>query len=360
MNIHRLFCFPPFVNQAINRSVIFTMMQSRFIITVLLSILTVRTALAQISCPENLPFTLQGDTSYCVGTPGSELNVPETYDAYEWLPTTQLGQDVLLAAGDYQLVVTHYTGCTDTLDFEVEQVSNPPQPVVTADGPLQFCAGESVTLSGPEGYPYYEWSSGSVSRNITVYETSTFLISIEDWLGCVSSSNAVQVIVDPLPVAIFSPNLDEFEIQFNNHSVDATSYEWKFGDGNISTDEEPTHTYSTSGYHEMYLVATNNCTSDTAFLELANVAIKEGETLVTEIYPNPTAGLITVALNNSIGEDISISLIDTKGKVIAKAEWLRYSGLEKFQLDFSGISSGIYSLVFIAGSNKHSSRLVIQ
>ena len=38
---------------------------------------------------------------------------------------------------------------------------------------------------------------------------------------------------------------DPFEVTFTNFSSNATSYSWDFGDGNSSTDESPTHTYTT-------------------------------------------------------------------------------------------------------------------
>ena len=320
-------------------------MLSRYLTTLFLILFSLNSVFGQINCPENLPFTLQGNTEYCVGTVGAELNVPETYDSYEWLPTTETSQNVLLTAGNYELVVTHYTGCTDTLEFEVEQVSNPPQPVVTADGPLQFCAGESVTLSGPEGYPYYEWASGSVSRNITVYESGTYLISVEDWIGCVSSSNVVQVIVDPLPSAQFSPNLDVFDIQFDNLSVDATSYEWNFGDGNTSVDFEPNYIYTTAGYHQMYLVASNDCGNDTAFLELNSVNIEEASKTTLAVYPNPTTeGIVNLRMDNVLGESSVITLTDLTGKTVAEPRRTRAGKLNTIVLNYSSVVPGFYIL----------------
>ena len=141
---------------------------------------------AQVNCPASLPLSIMGNTDYCIGSPGAELSVNETYDGYEWLPTAETNQNALLTAGNYEVVVTHYTGCTDTIAFEVAQVSNPPQPTIDASGPTQFCQGESVVLSVPTWYPYYEWSSGSVSDEITVFESGTYNVSIEDWIGLFS------------------------------------------------------------------------------------------------------------------------------------------------------------------------------
>lgn len=311
-----------------------------------LSIMVGFVANAQINCPPNLPLTLNGNTEYCIGTPGSELWVAQNYDGYEWLPTTETGQNVLLTAGNYQLVVTHYTGCTDTLDFEVQQVSNPPQPTVTSSSATEFCEGGSVVLSGPEGYPYYLWNSGSISQNITVYESGTFVLSIIDWLGCSSSSNSIQVIVNPLPTAAFSPDLELYDIEFNNLSLDATSYEWNFGDGSVSTDFEPTHTYNTDGALDMYLVASNDCGNDTAFLTLENVSVDNLEPLSDlVVYPNPNNGEFQIQFSSEKAETLTVSVYDQLGKQVAFRTINTNQGLTNVPFDLGDIEMGIYTLV---------------
>ncbi|HPH82063.1 MAG TPA: PKD domain-containing protein [Flavobacteriales bacterium] len=55
------------------------------------------------------------------------------------------------------------------------------------------------------------------------------------------------------------------EIQFTDTSSSNTnSWLWQFGDGNSSTEQNPTHTYSESGTFEVILIASNCLYSDTA------------------------------------------------------------------------------------------------
>lgn len=300
---------------------------------------------AQINCPPHLPLTLLGNTSYCIGSPGSALSIEESYVGYEWLPTTETNQSVLLTAGSYQVVVTHYTGCTDTLDFVVEQASNPPQPTIDVSGPTQFCEGGSVTLTVPTWYPYYEWSTGSVSDEITVFESGTFVVSITDWIGCSSSSNSIQVIVDPLPVAAFSPFLNMYDIEFTNLSEYATSYEWNFGDGSFSSDFEPNHTYSSTGLQEMWMVASNDCGSDTAFYDLSSVGVSELDHLgALEIYPNPSEGSIKLSLEMKYDSPISITLLDGSGKALMQSQRSLSAGQNQLTFDLSSFPNGLYFL----------------
>jgi PKD repeat protein len=62
------------------------------------------------------------------------------------------------------------------------------------------------------------------------------------------------------PVANFSESTSEsnLEATFTNTSTDATSYSWDFGDGNISADENPVHTYAYKGQYNVTLTATSS------------------------------------------------------------------------------------------------------
>lgn len=308
---------------------------------------------AQINCPPNLPLTLLGNTSYCIGSNGSELSVQQNYAGYEWLPTSEIGQSVLLTAGDYQLVVTHYTGCTDTLDITVVQVSNPPQPIIDVQGPTEFCDGENVVLSAPAGYPFYEWNSGSVGQNLTVFESGTYVVSVTDWIGCTSASNSVQVIVNALPVAAFSPNLNGYDVSFLNLSENATSYEWHFGDGSTSTEFEPAYTYTSGGNMPLYLVATNDCTSDTAFYDLQSVSVDEKISEMTlEMYPNPCTSLVTLsaeALRSDNGSCF-VRVFSVDGRSVSNIQIPATNSSNRCTMDVSGLANGMY-LVQVQSGN---------
>ena len=71
------------------------------------------------------------------------------------------------------------------------------------------------------------------------------------------------ITVDDVPVAAFSNNISGFDVTFLNSSTNANSYSWDFGDGNSSTDANPSHTYSSDGVYNVQLTATNDCGSVT-------------------------------------------------------------------------------------------------
>ncbi len=63
-----------------------------------------------------------------------------------------------------------------------------------------------------------------------------------------------------LPVATFQYEISEdnfLQVIFMNFSQNAVSYQWNFGDGETSTEENPTHTYADVGEYEVVLTASN-------------------------------------------------------------------------------------------------------
>ncbi|MDT0676547.1 PKD domain-containing protein [Autumnicola musiva] len=60
----------------------------------------------------------------------------------------------------------------------------------------------------------------------------------------------------PSPTADFTVDADDLTVTFTNTSENAVSYAWDFGDGNTSTEENPTHTYAAEGTYTVVLTTT--------------------------------------------------------------------------------------------------------
>jgi len=73
---------------------------------------------------------------------------------------------------------------------------------------------------------------------------------------------------DPKPQAGFTVEIDGLTATFTNTSNLANSYSWDFGDGSMSSQENPIHTYAAAGIYTVVLTATNNAGSSTAQQEL--------------------------------------------------------------------------------------------
>lgn len=117
----------------------------------------------------------------------------------------------------------------------------------------------------------------------------------------------------------FTPNL--FQVNFTNTSQNAAYYFWDFGDGNTSTQKNPTHTYNTDNNYNVMLVANYNCDgTDTAYkiVTIATGIIKNNLELNTQIFPNPAKENINVTTKNITLQ--SIRILNAQGKIIQEVK----------------------------------------
>ncbi|PHI20047.1 hypothetical protein CEQ90_09945 [Lewinellaceae bacterium SD302] len=74
------------------------------------------------------------------------------------------------------------------------------------------------------------------------------------------------------PTAAFTAVTDQLTVAFTNNSTGASGQQWFYGDGLVSTEEDPEHTYSASGTYEVTLVVSSDCGNDTLIQEVTVLA----------------------------------------------------------------------------------------
>lgn len=84
------------------------------------------------------------------------------------------------------------------------------------------------------------------------------------------------------------------QVNFTNHSLGYTSVYWDFGDGNVSNQISPSHTYTQSGTYDVELIVTDSCSYDTS-----NVTI--------QVYPLPTVDFLKSTDTVCVGEPITFT-----------------------------------------------------
>lgn len=86
-----------------------------------------------------------------------------------------------------------------------------------------------------------------------------FRVLITNACGANLTSQTADLTVSPSPVAAFTPSQNGTDFTFTNDSQNAISYAWDFGDGNMSTEESPLHTYDQPGNYTVTLTAFGIC-----------------------------------------------------------------------------------------------------
>lgn len=141
---------------------------------------------------------------------------------------------------------------------------------------------------------------------------------------------------------------------FENLSVNATEFSWDFGDGNTSTEEEPSHTFD-DGEFIVTLIASNGCDADTLTLDISiSTSVDDDQTIgVLSITPNPSNGRLHVELDDSTGK---IIIINPLGIVVFDQEITR----DVFDLDLTEEPTGMYLMQISQHGQRFAQKILIQ
>jgi gliding motility-associated-like protein len=127
-----------------------------------------------------------------------------TDDGVNWTPiinydTSQVYNN--LSQTTWYRVLVEADNCQSRYSDTVVVTVYQPTVSISANGPLDFCIGDSVDLiANPANYTTYTWNSGASTSQITVDSPGTFNVDIIDSNGCTASSNSLTVIVYELPI----------------------------------------------------------------------------------------------------------------------------------------------------------------
>lgn len=212
-----------------------------------------------------------GDVVYLSGT-ASAGTAPYNYS---WSNgSTNQNQTINPTATDtYSVTVTDANGCTASSNVTVTVID---YPVVTVSPNADICYGSSTSLQASGGTTY-SWTPSSGLNDAGIANpvanpttTTTYTVTVSN-AQC-SSTGTVTVTVASAIGAGFAPDTTQgqapLSVEFSNSTSSAASYLWDFGDGNSSTDANPSHTYTQAGSYTVVMIATNSlgCT-DTARFE---------------------------------------------------------------------------------------------
>ena len=131
-----------------------------------------------------------------------------------------------------------------------------------------------------------------------------------------ASDTAIQyrcIIVNTVPVANFTANATAgrtpFTVQFTDQSTGATGYQWQFGDGQTSTEQNPVHTYTQPGSYTVTLIASSADYGSVYMQKPGYITVTDPPTV--GFSANVTAGLspLAVQFNESTNGSVQYYLL---------------------------------------------------
>ena len=140
------------------------------------------------------------------------------------------------------------------------------------------------------------------------------------------------------PTSGFFPLL----VDFTDHSSGGVDqWKWYFGDGNTSTNQNPSNTYLNSGNYTVSLTAVGPGGTDSIAKEnyiTVLVGIEELNTDKVKVYPNPCRDYLHIEAKEAVH---SIKMADMIGNVI-KDELIQCPAPCNYKVNMTDLHSGIY------------------
>jgi hypothetical protein len=233
-------------------------------------------------------------------------------------------------SGDYIFIGITQGGCDSIVNLHLIIIPLPPTPIITAQGPTNFCSGDSVLLSAPAGFTYL-WSNGSTNQSITVNSTGSY--SVQTISGACTSavSQATQVTINPAPEIGSIQILTSDTLQVN--SIPGVTYQWYLNGGIITGANLSYYVFGGQPGSYNVMAMSNNC------LDSASIVITSAQSLIDRtlsIYPNPGRDIFQVRTAGLEGSQLRVT--DVLGREILRTKIL----MNETQVELSHMPSGTY------------------
>lgn len=252
-------------------------------------------------------------------------------------------------SGLYKVTVTNSLTCTGKDSIYVSYYA---PVVVNLGNDTIICQDASIILDAANAGCTYQWNTGATTQTIPVDQPGTYTVMVTDTNICfgygtilVTEYNTLALTgISYAKVFEITPGMVEFS---PNSPAAVQHYLWNFGDGNTSTEMNPSHIYTASGNYTVTLRVWNVCDTieinRAISINLNPTGIKDAgmnEELIA-LYPVPARDQLVIKAAQDGMLLHKISLTDALGRTVAQ-----YDGMERAQLEVSlhDIASGHYYL----------------
>ncbi len=240
----------------------------------------------------NTSVFIGNDTTLC---PGDDiiLNAGSSGTSYLWSDNSTMQTLLVDMIGTYWVeITTDVCVFSDTIEISEESI------FIGLPTDTTLCSGGSLILDANNSGASYIWNNGITSQYYSVTSEGQYWVTVT--LGSCESTDTTNV--------LFSSQSASFQVMDTvgcsplntlfldqSSSTDGTnSWLWNFGDGATSTNQNPVHTYSSSGIYNVTLTisSVNGCQDSYS----RNIEII--------IYPSPIADFSYFPLLPQFGEPV--------------------------------------------------------
>ena len=221
--------------------------------------------------------TASGPTTFCQGD--SVILTANAAATYLWSNAANTQSITVFASGNYSVTVTNGNGCSATSTANTVTVIPSPDATITANGPTNFCQGNSVRLTVPAASSYL-WSTTETTQSITVSTTGTYAITVSNGSAC-NGYGSVQVTSSAPPIVNLGPaqNLCSCDTSISLSANVPGNYLWS------TTATTQSISVTASGTYFVIVTANNCVVTDTVEINIRCLT-------VTATVTDPASGSV--------------------------------------------------------------------
>lgn len=237
------------------------------------------------------------DPSFTASGTGLDVNFTNSSqfaDSYFWDfgdLNSSTGSDPLHTYGElgtYTVTLFAINSCDTVSISETVTVNIGPEAIINADL-TEGCPDLTVSFDdgSSAGVETWAWTfeggspATSTAQQPVVTYTTPGTYDVQLIVANADGSNTLiledYITVFGLPTAGFTSTVNNDEVTFTNTSVNADTYEWQFGDGNVSTDIDPVHIYEMDGTYSVLLIVSGPCGLDSTSQDIVIITPPEAD-----------------------------------------------------------------------------------
>lgn len=326
-----------------------------------------------ISCvppTSNFTFLVQNDSTVSFTNGASPNSQGWTWTFGDGSPSTTTANPVHVypAAGTYTVCLYVSNSCGfDTLCQTVTITCSMPTSGYVAQVTNSVATFNDVSIGAQSWFWNFGDGITSTLQNPTHTYTQSGIyqacLTVTNFCGTNTSCQNL-VIACNAPQPQFAFQFGASTVGFTDLSVNSpTTWFWAFGDGSVSTQQNPSHGYLFAGQYYVCLTASNACGS-ASFCQWINVTVVGEEDAVfvngsLNVYPNPSSGLFNLRAELSKASDVQLKVTNLMGQEVWKMNEGRQIGAMNSEIDLRSMAKGIYILEVNAGGTRVYRNLIV-
>lgn len=269
-----------------------------------------------------------------------DLTASSGFVDYTWIPSGVGNTITVTDGGQYYVIATDANGCESTSAVANVTVQPNPSPVISANGPAEFCEGESLVLSTAPNQGSYNWEiTNDTDPSTVVTESGDYFVTVTNEFGCVGVSNTISVEVTPMDEAVILENGNDLTVD-----PPGSGYQWFLNGDPIPGATGLDYTAIQSGNYHVEYIGPNGCPTSTYVLEFTlQTGVEELSIFdVLDVYPNPGGGQFTIRGQMPTYEEVTIELTNMLGQALQPAIVIGSTNDFVQPIDISRYANGVY------------------